>query len=230
MPSGAVPSGPVTAKDWAVGRIRSMIYSGELSPGGRVSIEQLAAQVGVSRTPIRDALWHLEREGLVDINARVGVFVRSLTRREAESILELKAAVEPLMARWAAERGAETERQAYRDEAKQLAKTAKSGDAKQYIDQLERLRRHLSYLAQSPAADDVLAVIDGRVRLIRFRNLTQPGVPAVSAGEHLCIADAIATGDGPGAFEAMRQHMHLASARIARVIDDTEPPLPGGRP
>lgn len=207
-----------------------MIYAGELSPGGRVSIEQLAMEIGVSRTPVRDALWQLEREGLVDISARVGVFVRRLTRREAESILELKAAVEPLMARWAAERGSEPERRAYRDEAVALAEIAAAGDAQQYIEHLEQLRRHLSRLAESSAADDMLAVVDGRVRLIRFRNLTQTGVPAVSAEEHQRIAEAIANGDGDGAFEAMRQHMRLASERIARVIGPDHAPLPeGGR-
>ncbi len=53
-----------------------MIYSGEFAPDAKISIENVARALGVSRTPVRDAFAQLEREGLVNISSRVGVFVR----------------------------------------------------------------------------------------------------------------------------------------------------------
>ena len=76
----AAPAQLVPAKDWALAGIRARIYSGEFQPGVKLSIDSLATEPGVSRTPIRDAFGQLEREGLVTITSRIGVFVRRLTR------------------------------------------------------------------------------------------------------------------------------------------------------
>jgi DNA-binding GntR family transcriptional regulator len=110
----AAPRELVSAKDWALARIRTPIHSGEFRPGVKLSIDTLAAELGVSRTPVRDAFGQLEREGLVTITSRVGVFVRRLTRSEAEDIYGINEAVEPLMARWAAERPSAARRAAGR--------------------------------------------------------------------------------------------------------------------
>lgn len=221
----AVPldsGGPlVSAKEWAEEQIRGLIHTGELVADERVAIGVLAERLGISRTPVRDALWHLEREGLVTINPRVGVYVRRLTRVEAEDIFRLKVEIEPLMARWAAERGAASERSAYRDMVEDLRAAAAAGEPGRYIAGVETCRRRLAVLAGSSAAGDALGAIDGRVRLIRYRNLSRPGVPVISVREHVRIADAIARGDGDGAHRAMRKHMLAASARIIRVMDAT---------
>ena len=76
----AAPAQLVPAKDSASARVRARIYSGEFQPGVKLSIDSLATELGVSRTPIRDAFGQLEREGLVTITSRAGVFVRRLTR------------------------------------------------------------------------------------------------------------------------------------------------------
>ena len=76
----AAPAQLVPAKDWALAGIRARIYSGEFQPGVKLSIDSLATEPGVSRTPIRDAFGQLEREGLVTITSCAGVFVRRLTR------------------------------------------------------------------------------------------------------------------------------------------------------
>jgi DNA-binding GntR family transcriptional regulator len=76
----AAPAQLVPARDSALARIRAQIYSGEFQPGVKLSIDSLAAEPGASRTPIRGAFGQLEREGLVTIASRAGVFVRRLTR------------------------------------------------------------------------------------------------------------------------------------------------------
>ncbi len=217
----AAPAELVSAKDWALARIRARIHSGEFQPGVKLSIDGLATELGVSRTPVRDAFGQLEREGLVTITSRVGVFVRRLTRSEAEDIYRIKEAVEPLMARWAAERPSATQRAAYRDAVAGLQAAAAQRDVEEYIKHLERCRRELLRLAGSSPLHDILDVIDGRVRLLRYRNLQRPGVLQISADHHGRIADAVARGDGDAAFAAMQEHMHAARLRMSRVLDDT---------
>jgi len=209
----------VSAKDWATARIRAMIFSGEFQPEAKLSIDSLARRLGVSRTPVRDAFGQLEREGLVLISSRVGVFVRRLTPSEAADIYQIKVAVEPLMARWAAERGSAAERAAYRESVAGLAVAADLGDIHRYVQHLELCRADMLRLAGSTPLHDILEVIDGRVRLLRFRNLSQPGSLRISAEQHAIVAGAIDAGDGDLACTAMRSHMRDAAARMFRVLD-----------
>ena len=209
-----------SAKDSALARIRASIHSGEFQPGVKLSIDGLATEFGVSRGPVRDAFGQLEREGLVTITSRVGVFVRLLTRSEAEDIYRIKEAVEPLMARWAAERPPAAQRHAYRDAVARLQAAAADGDVEEYIKHLERCRRELLRLAGSSSLHDTLNVIDGRVRLLRYRNLMRPGTLRISADRHRRIADAVARGDGDAAAAAMRDHMHDARVRMSRRFDE----------
>jgi len=88
----AAPAQLVPAKDSALARVRPRIYSGEFQPGVKLSIDSLDTEPGVSRTSIRDAFGQLEREGLVTITSRVGVFVRRLTRSRRGTSNRMKEA------------------------------------------------------------------------------------------------------------------------------------------
>ncbi|MQA79273.1 MAG: FCD domain-containing protein [Streptosporangiales bacterium] len=212
----------LSAKEWCVDHIRAMIYAGELEPARKILIDELARDLGVSRTPVRDALWHLQREGLVTVAPRVGVYVREISRREVEDIYQLKVAIEPLMAQWAAERGTADDKAAYREAIARLVALGGSGDVEQYVEHLQDCRRLLIRLAGSDALTDMNDVVDGRVRLLRFRNLSQAGELGRSARQHERVAEAIVHGDGAGAHDAMRDHMADAATRIRRLLKARE--------
>lgn len=213
------PGELLSAKAFAVKHIRALIYNGDFEEDGKLSIAALSEQLGVSRTPIRDALWQLAGEGLVTVSPRVGAFVRQVTPAEAKDIYGLKAAIEPLMAGWAAERADEGRRVAYREKARELVELAESGDVKKYIGCLEERRAILLDMADSKPLAETLSVIDGRVRLLRLRNLSQKGQLGVSAAQHMAVADAIAAGDVEGATGAMREHMLDALRRVMRLTE-----------
>jgi len=110
----AAPAQLVPAKDSALARVRARIYSGEFQPGVKLSIDCLATEPGVSRAPIRDAFGQLEREGLVTITSRAGMCALRLTRSRRRDIHRMREAVEPSMARWAAERPSAVQRASHR--------------------------------------------------------------------------------------------------------------------
>jgi DNA-binding GntR family transcriptional regulator len=84
--------------------LRKAILSKQLKPGERLIEEQLAADLGVSRNPVREALRVLESEGLVEISPRRGASVTNVSEEEAQEIVEVRAALEGLCARLAARR------------------------------------------------------------------------------------------------------------------------------
>lgn len=207
----------LSAKAFAVRRIRALIHSGEFDADGKLSIAALSQQLGVSRTPVRDALWQLACEGLVTVSPRVGAFLRRVTPREAADIYRLKEAIEPLMAGWAAIRADAQTRAGYLKQVKRLCEVAETGDTEQYVVQLESCRASLLSMAASPPLAEILSVIDGRVRLLRFKNLSQSGQLVVSASQHWQVAQAIAAGDEGAAMQAMAAHMQDATRRVQRL-------------
>src|SRR5438093_12342821 len=98
--------GPVrrgTLKEQLLDSLRRAIASGAFPPGQRLVEGDLATQLGVSRAPIREAIGHLLQEGLVEVRGGRGIFVRSLTARDAREIYTLRAALETLAATMLAE-------------------------------------------------------------------------------------------------------------------------------
>jgi len=200
-------------------RLRAMIHDGVIEAGGRISIADLAVRFGVSRTPVRDALWDLSSEGLVEIVSRVGVFARRIDAQEVRDVYSLKHAVEPLMAAWAAARGTVDERTEFHESISQLRAAAEDGDVGRYVTLLEDRRRALVHMARSQVLADLLSSIDGRVRLLRRKNLSQPGHLLRSVAQHERIAEAIGRGDREAAATAMADHMADSTLRIAQLLE-----------
>lgn len=96
-----------TLADVAYKRISEALLSGALEPGSRLVMDQLAQQLDISRTPVRDALARLEREGMIEPTGRRGFVVRALTAEDTQHLYEAREAVEGFAARRVAELGPE---------------------------------------------------------------------------------------------------------------------------
>ena len=88
-------------RDVVFNTLRQAILRGELKPGERLMEIQLANKLGVSRTPIREAIRKLELEGLVSIIPNKGAYVTGITRKDVEDIYAIRSLLEGLCARWA---------------------------------------------------------------------------------------------------------------------------------
>ena len=207
-----------SASDFATERIRELINSDEMPQGYKINVEELAQEFGVSRTPVRDALGRLEAEGLVQVVPRVGVYVRKIGLTEVLEVYAIKEAVEPVMAQWATERGSRSQREDFYQSAHKLADLAVKGDVRQYVAYVEERRQKLMEMAESTVLTDVFRSIDGRVRLLRFKNLDQPSRIKSSVREHLGIARAVRAGDAPLAHELTQKHVRSARESLARLV------------
>lgn len=92
-------------REVVAGELRRMILDGRLAPGERLVEDRLAKLLGVSRNPVREAIRVLETEGFIDVPARRGAFVATLTEGLAADLFEVRLALEPLGARLAAAQG-----------------------------------------------------------------------------------------------------------------------------
>ncbi len=187
-------------KEGIVDSVRGAILEGKLAPGTVLRQEHLARQLHVSRTPLREALIALEREGFVTIAPSAAASVVSLDVRDALEIMDLREMVDGLAARLLAQRGigAELDR-----DLTALAKTLRT-NADFHVEIVEatghtRLRQFIPLVRMSAQVVSIRLQNQGR-------RLTH------SADEHTRVLDAIRCGDADSAERFAREHVRNAAA------------------
>jgi DNA-binding GntR family transcriptional regulator len=222
--------GPAIGK--ASGRLADEVYdtllaqlmSLRIEPGSRVTIDALARDLGVSQTPIRDALNRMEADDLVVRIPHAGYRIPpQITRHRFEDMLEVRLLLEPAAARRAAERASAEQVAGMRRMLEEMAGLVE-GDS------------HLAYGAfglRDAAFHDLVALSAGnqvvREALARlhthvhlFRLLYDTQVTYLAMGEHDEVLAAVAARDPDAAAYAMRRHILLSGDRFRRLFDEAE--------
>jgi DNA-binding GntR family transcriptional regulator len=213
------------ASDRAYATLLEEIQSGILRPGAVLGEVEQAARLGVSRTPLREALGRLAADGLVAQQSPRVTVVTAIDADDIREIFEVRRALEESAARLAAERG---DAAAFADLAGDFARvdlTSASGadghDA--YYDLIARFDLALD----SAVANDYLtaALRTVRTHLVRVRRLARdnPARLAASVAEHHLIAAAIGQRDADLAAHATHVHLHNALTNILDSLDASRP-------
>jgi len=195
-----------------------MLMNHALGPGDRINIDSLARSLGVSPTPVREALARVESEGLIIKAPQRGYTVAPLiTLDQLRELIELRLLIEPATAAAAAKRA--TVQQA--SELRSFARTGGAGDndvAANRLDMLYDAKFHdmIAEFAGNRLIRETLARL--RSHLHMYRLYYHAGQGAATNVEHEVIADAIASGDPDVAAAAMRDHLHTAIKRIDDVF------------
>lgn len=189
--------------------LRERIASGEIERGSRLHQEDLAAEFGVSRTPVREALRRLAAEGLVDLFANRGARVATASEEQLRSSYETRLVVEPGAARIAAERRLEAPL------ARMRAAISEEEQAGLSTPRLFKANRdfHLA-LVEGTGNPELVKFMEhvwiGRIGATLYATEASPeGLKADSAA-HVSIADAIEAGRGAEAEELTRGHLERA--------------------
>ena len=198
------------------GELERMILSGELPPGEKLTEVALAARLGVSRGPLREAFRMLEEAGLVRTEKNRGVFVRSLPVEEAIDIFDLRATMEEFAGRRLAETITPAALKEVRALVEQMEQAAKAKDAHSY--HLLNLRFHdrVVELAGNAKLTAIYRKLIKELSLFRRLNLAEASLMPVSANEHRQIVKAIASGDAELAGRAMFEHVMESKARTLK--------------
>jgi phosphonate utilization transcriptional regulator len=198
------------------GELERMILSGELAPGIKLTEAALAAQLGVSRGPLREAFRMLDESGLVRTEKNRGVFVRNLPVEEAIEIFDLRAAMDELVGRRLALSITPAALKEVRALVDQMEQAVRAKDAPRY--HLLNLRFHdrLVELAGNRKLTAIYRKLIKELSLFRRLNLADGLLMPISAGEHRQIVKAIASGDADAAGRAMHEHVMESKERTIR--------------
>ena len=207
-----------SATDQVAERVRQQVFAGELRPGQRIVIRELAEALGVSRTPVREALHALASQGLVTIEPRVGVTVREVDTSESDDTYRLRLSIEPIAVELAMTRAPTTERHAVLGMANQLDEQLALGEVASFESTLERIHRTVFELSASQVLVDAYDIITPRLRLLRGLNVAQSGRMDISADQHRAFASAFVSDDVAEAQRLIIENLAGAREVMARFL------------
>ncbi|WP_420993175.1 GntR family transcriptional regulator [Cupriavidus sp. 30B13] len=201
--------------------LREAIVEGVLAPGSRLSEVQIAKQLNVSRTPMREAFTQLEREGLVTILSRVGAHVRSVTPRDVEEIYTVRAALECLAVQVASERINPLGTAQLDDVLDAMRMAVDADDAGSYVDALDRFYTIVMVIADNRTLQETHQSLIGPVRRLRRIAMARGGRMRASFEQAVRIRDAIVRrADNVQAL--MREQLRGACAAALDVLKEGE--------
>lgn len=223
--------------DLAYAHIRKRILNGEYPPGSPLMTKDLSSEIGVSRTPVRDALRQLEADGLVVIRPHLGANVTKMGRKEFRELCELRLALEGHAAALAAVNHSQSdlrEIQYALDAMRNLTSSIlSSSDEAPFIGDLlrEDVRFHIAIMAAAHNALMKAEIL--RLNMIN-RVMIGPSIPKQAGKEisdsnrrkvlasHEEIHDAIARRDARAARDAMERHIEDIVEKSIRLIADSD--------
>lgn len=196
--------------------LREKILIGELAPGSRLAAPSLAKQLGVSRSPVRDAVLQLVREGLAVEVFNRGAVVHLPSRSALVSLYHAREALEGMAARLAAGAISDTvidELSAVLDEHDSID----VDDFQRHIDLDSRFHRMIRDTAVSPVLAKMLEEIQGQV-IVAMRSTNLSGGVHRATADHRVILDALRRRDPDAAEAAARKHI----SRLGRILEEDD--------
>jgi len=196
--------------------LRRLVITGEFAPGTRMVEDRLAARLGVSRNPVREALQALAGEGFVEILPRRGAVVAQLTPEQAEDLFDVRTALEPLAARLAARRRDDDGVERLRE----ILRLARRATDAQELDLLASYNTDFHSLVVELSGNDYLGLLVApmarRVQWV-FRTSAATRAPQ-SWTEHEELLRAIVAGDEEYAEAVARAHVAAARASYRKAV------------
>lgn len=221
----------VSLRERAYAHIRSMIELGHLGPGDQLSHRGLAEELGISFTPVREAINQLSHEGIVECHARRGTFVPVLSRKEVVELYDLREAIESHLLRSLAGKLSESdfeELQQYSDRGKAIvAELQQHGESSWDAEQTQRwiladAAFHMTLLCVTGNRRGVKAVSDLQLMAYTFGH--QDKTPSLDDLRHVCethdqLIEALRSSDAEVVERIAGEHIRFACERALKAFD-----------
>jgi DNA-binding GntR family transcriptional regulator len=205
--------------DQAYFALRALIVSLELAPGDPIREPDLTAQLGIGRTPVREALRRLALERLVEVYPRRGMFVTTVDVRDLARLCEVRAVLEPEAARLAAERATKLDLEEINALIEELLDPRRRDD-RALIDLDERIHRTIYRTSHNQLLEETLEWYYTHALRIWMLALDRTRTLQSAVLEHHELLDAIARGKGERAAQLMRAHVEHFEQSMRDVLLD----------
>ena len=219
-PKSGTSAARISLSDQAFGALEEMIVTLRLAPGAAVSEQELAAELGIGRTPIREALQRLARESLVAILPRRGILVSEVNVKRQLRLLEVRRELERLIARSAARRATDAERARLRQLATDFEKSARVNDDVAFMRTDREFNSLCSAASHNEFAAGAMSLMHSLSRRFWYIHYKQAADMPLTAKLHADIARAIAAGDEEKAGKASDKLLDVIE-KFTRDTTDT---------
>ncbi|MHB8983833.1 MAG: GntR family transcriptional regulator, partial [Carboxydocellales bacterium] len=196
--------------------------NGHLKPGERMMEIQLADEMGVSRTPVREAIRKLELEGFVVMIPRKGAYVAGISLKDIADVFEIRAALESLAAALAAERITEEELEALERSLVKVAECTEANDLEALITVDTDFHDILYKASRNERLVQIVSNLREQIQRFRMTSLSQPGRMKDAMEEHRKLVEALSERNIELARTLAREHIEFAESSMLEVIRTTE--------
>ncbi|OOG74797.1 GntR family transcriptional regulator [Sinorhizobium sp. A49] len=204
--------------DTLVSHLRDMIIEGDLSPGTRLHEGQLGEQLGVSRTPLREAIKYLASEGLVELVPSRGAVVKRFSAKDVHDMLTVLQTLEELAGKLACEAASDAAIAEIRALHDEMVRRYKVGDRLQYYKLNQQIHSAIVQLAENAALADMHGVLQTRLKRIRFIGHEGPEKWAAAVAEHDEMIVALEARDKAKLSEVLGRHLMNAWERVRASV------------
>ena len=203
----------------AVAQLREMIFSGELGAGTDHLESELADRLGMSRTPVREALLRLEAQGLVEVRPRKGARIKPLSPSDMEEIYDILTELESLAAAQAAERNLpESELMTLTTAMQDMEDALAREDREAWAAADDVFHHALTHLSGNARIVQISGMLAVQVRRARMVTLYMRPAPTRSNEDHAKVVDAIRRGDAVAARDIHRAHRMAAKEILLELL------------
>lgn len=213
---------PITLREIVLDKLRSAIMNFQLLPGDRLVERDLCDRLGVSRTSVREALRHLESEGLVEFADAKGPRVAIITLQDACDIYELRCVLEGLIVQLFTLRAKAKDIRALEKALDENRRALAEGELQQVLDSVQGFYEVLLEGSGNHVAATQLRQLQARISYLRATSVSQENRRGASNQEMERIVEAIKTGDPLKAHQASVDHVR-AAAKVALEYLKTRP-------
>jgi DNA-binding GntR family transcriptional regulator len=205
-------------RDVVFDAIREAILKGVLKPGERLMEVQLAEEMGVSRTPVREAIRKLELEGLVVMVPRKGAYVAGLSLKDAAEVFEIRHSLEGLAAALAAERITDEELKTMEKILKEVTEAAEREDVETVIQKDAEFHQILFSTTRNQRLAQIVGNLKEQIDRFRIQSFTNPERIKSINKEHAKIIKAIKERNARKAEKLAKEHIEKVENNVMDVI------------
>ncbi|HHV34788.1 MAG TPA: GntR family transcriptional regulator [Syntrophomonadaceae bacterium] len=198
--------------------LREAIIDGVLRPGERLMESQLAGELGVSRTPVREAIRKLELEGFVVMIPRKGAYVAGISVKDIADVFEVRAALEALATVLAAERITEEELEELERILVRKAEIIEQQEIKLFIESDKKFHEILYRASRNQRLIQILTNLQDEVHRFRSVSLTSPGRMPEALDEHRKVVEALGDRDIARAEALAWEHIENAENSLMEAV------------
>jgi DNA-binding GntR family transcriptional regulator len=201
--------------------LREAIIQGRLRPGERLMEIQLAEEMGVSRTPVREAIRKLELEGFVVMVPRKGAYVAGISVKDIVDIFEVRAALEGLAAGLSAERITDEEMDQLERSIHKINVSAEE-DLKMVVEGDTAFHALIYKSSRNQRLEQIIINLHEQINRFRMTSLSQPGRLKIALDEHTKIVEAISDRNVEQAQKLATEHIENAEQSLLNALREEE--------